>query len=1522
MSELVYKTSCALFEKQLWRKDRCKHCFKTEPEHSLVSKKFGGSPRDTSQVVPSVDKAPLSIRRTLTPQAIETFNRRISQSPPASPTNKREREISNLVPKTPPPQQPQPASSKPLPVMNPLILSPPSTPVGAGESLKGKLTTPPSSYSRSYSRSSSNASEDSELETKPKSSSFFIPRMSEVAPDSPAPSSPLPIYQQKHVRTTSSGSASPAMSSSPALLSSSPHGSPRVLPALLSARKQTIAKGLIKLKRVNDLKKSDMNMKRTNIANMTDSHSEMFKLFNAISGIMMALPGISPNVVASIMDILYSQQLDMDLHTHVITPYYDGLTSAVTMLGTWIEAQEHVRDVVRVQSCVRRFLAKRRTAWLSQVYRASMLRERNTAVRHLVHEERRYVDALATIVRYYHRPLKSAALIDDADFRAIFSTVEDIHTVHTRILAQFEALYDKWPCVEGLGDIFLRIAPELKVYGSYVKNFKNAIDTLARCQNDNPKFAAFIDECCASTPGRVYDLMALIATPLNHLSMYQRQLFAIANHTPPTWPDYDNIINSVTMMKEVEQLVQDNLAQAQNEATLINIYRKMNNKKALDPFVIPGRLYLHEGKLTKFEVKKQDQIYYYFLCNDILLFTKKYQKDLLKFKNIFNLSDTIVSDQPDAANHKNIITIKKKGDSSKDTYSFAVDDAEEKRELLKQFGELCTTTVNKKLFGASIVELASREGPTVTVPSFVIKSGNFLLNQGLFRVSPNQLDVDSLKESLNMCPVKDLDNVIGKSGPHQLAAVLKAFFRDMAPPLLTHDLFDRIVDLADAECTVTDKIAQLRTLLARIPACNQATLQTVVLLLRTVGQNSERNKMSYSNLAIVFGPNLIKPAHQTIETSLKIPLINNMITLMLDNYSLLYQGNVSHPPTSHPILHGLRRTTILHHTLFDQSGFLIHFYTPPHTPIKSYALRTPPLTHPITSSMAYTDRLNHVRVVDSKFSYHVKQHLIFVILILLIAATRYTTEASSHIFKDKVDPAFYDAGWGVRDFQASKPTYSGELSIALHTDRFGGLYFYPSTDNFTFEKNQTISFFVNVGNYTDVPVYVLLTKKDQSSSERVFPLVDAVNPARSALKLAKMPAATWVNVRIPVSSFGGATYCGLMIKCGQYKPATIHIDEIQILNGNEAPTQVSATYAKIAANMVQSKTQQNCLRQTDATLEGSSREFFAKILEPAKPFYTMDPLEHSFFTNQSTFFGGGPQWLFLKRMGRIYFYGNGDIKVSGPIIAKDATTINPESWWVNLLFTKVERPGPMHIKKELPEDYYTPRGRINTDFWGYYMPVIAESYFEGLGINTGRRLDVSGVDMEMPLMIGEGASGKNVDTGMSVWLTFANPGGEHIVMDLNVNIVDMPPIKRTIYPEQICHNDSVAIGLQVFFDSNNDGEKDETEVGVPEVVITLADLKGNQIYDASGKYVPPIHSDIDGYYYFDKIPFGKYRITYAYDRPLQSGKIRASTPPPSNRMSDIIDLSRNHPNAVHVSQGSFPVQSCSIIPTFNLNLSI
>jgi hypothetical protein len=62
--------------------------------------------------------------------------------------------------------------------------------------------------------------------------------------------------------------------------------------------------------------------------------------------------------------------------------------------------------------------------------------------------------------------------------------------------------------------------------------------------------------------------------------------------------------------------------------------------------------------------------------------------------------------------------------------------------------------------------------------------------------------------------------------------------------------------------------------------------------LRGFNSKGTVNKMTASNLAIVFGPNLLYPQEESLETIMLIPKMNSLFLFMFDNYVPLFGEKV------------------------------------------------------------------------------------------------------------------------------------------------------------------------------------------------------------------------------------------------------------------------------------------------------------------------------------------------------------------------------------------------------------------------------------------------------------------------------------------------------------------------------------------------------------------------------------------------------------------------------------------------------
>ena len=88
---------------------------------------------------------------------------------------------------------------------------------------------------------------------------------------------------------------------------------------------------------------------------------------------------------------------------------------------------------------------------------------------------------------------------------------------------------------------------------------------------------------------------------------------------------------------------------------------------------------------------------------------------------------------------------------------------------------------------------------------------------------------------------------------------------------------------------------------------------------------------------------------------------------------------------------------------------------------------------------------------------------------------------------------------------------------------------------------------------------------------------------------------------------------------------------------------------------------------------------------------------------------------------------------------------------------------------------------------------------------------------------------------------------------------------------------SVSVGDYVWFDENEDGLQDETDVPIEGVVLTIEDENGDPVTDVYGNQVGPVTTDENGYYIFENLPIG-HEYTVRIDREASEEALRGYVP--------------------------------------------
>ncbi|NWU69897.1 RHG17 protein, partial [Pterocles burchelli] len=175
----------------------------------------------------------------------------------------------------------------------------------------------------------------------------------------------------------------------------------------------------------------------------------------------------------------------------------------------------------------------------------------------------------------------------------------------------------------------------------------------------------------------------------------------------------------------------------------------------------------------------------------------------------------------------------------------------------------------KPAFGTPLEEHLKRSGREIAVPieacvMMLLETG--MREEGLFRIAAGASKLKKLKAALD-CSTSQLDEFY--SDPHAVAGALKSYLRELPEPLMTYSLYEEWTQAANIQ-DQDKKLQELWRICNRLPKHYHANFRYFLLFnyfflfcrylikfLAKLAQNSDVNKMTPSNIAIVLGPNLL-----------------------------------------------------------------------------------------------------------------------------------------------------------------------------------------------------------------------------------------------------------------------------------------------------------------------------------------------------------------------------------------------------------------------------------------------------------------------------------------------------------------------------------------------------------------------------------------------------------------------------------------------------------------------------------------
>uniref|UniRef100_A0AAR2JJM4 Rho GTPase activating protein 4a n=1 Tax=Pygocentrus nattereri TaxID=42514 RepID=A0AAR2JJM4_PYGNA len=165
-----------------------------------------------------------------------------------------------------------------------------------------------------------------------------------------------------------------------------------------------------------------------------------------------------------------------------------------------------------------------------------------------------------------------------------------------------------------------------------------------------------------------------------------------------------------------------------------------------------------------------------------------------------------------------------------------------------------------------------------------------LHHEGIFRVPGSQSEVNHIRDAFERGedPLTDSECDIDS-----VAGVLKLYFRGLEKPLFPEESFNQLMECVQIE-NVAERAAQIKTVISSFPRPIIIVMRYLFAFLHHVSQYSDENMMQPYNLAVCFGPSLLRGAESGDAVTLQ-PQINALVKTLILQHESIFPGPAELP---------------------------------------------------------------------------------------------------------------------------------------------------------------------------------------------------------------------------------------------------------------------------------------------------------------------------------------------------------------------------------------------------------------------------------------------------------------------------------------------------------------------------------------------------------------------------------------------------------------------------------------------------
>ncbi|XP_046840202.1 FYVE, RhoGEF and PH domain-containing protein 4-like isoform X2 [Xenia sp. Carnegie-2017] len=256
-----------------------------------------------------------------------------------------------------------------------------------------------------------------------------------------------------------------------------------------------------------------------------------------------------------------------------------------------------------------------------------------------------YVKTLKLLDEGFHAKLEREGLIPKEALLDVFSNISAINQFHSKfLLPKLEERMANWITSPKLGDIFIFLAPFLKMYAEYVKNFDQAMTSLSKWKTKSPKFSGVIQDLQKSEKDcNNLSLEHHMLAPVQRVPRYKLLLTDYVSKLPNDSPDLEESKKSLEIISAAANHANESMKKTERFTKMLEIQEKFS-----ESIITPSREFIMEGELIKISARNaQVMTRILVLFNDSLYYcTKVPATGKYKLRTCIELIVTYI-DEPD-----------------------------------------------------------------------------------------------------------------------------------------------------------------------------------------------------------------------------------------------------------------------------------------------------------------------------------------------------------------------------------------------------------------------------------------------------------------------------------------------------------------------------------------------------------------------------------------------------------------------------------------------------------------------------------------------------------------------------------------------------------------------------------------------------------------------------------------------------------------------------------------------------------